>query len=83
MSRAPIVVDVKLTTYAMTAAFRGLRTGDVPLFVLGSATAIVIWRRGRSGKKVTAHKLKLSAGEAVALRVTGKRAAPKEFIFRG
>lgn len=69
-------------TYGITAAFRGLRKGETPLLVFGSLLALWRWRRARSAKKVTAHKIRLGAGESIGLRVTGKRAAPKEFVIR-
>lgn len=73
---------MNLIGYGITAAFRGLRKGDTPLFVVGSLLAFLSWRKNRKVKKRTATKVKLKAGQAVGLRVTAKKASPKEFIIR-
>ena len=54
--------------------FRGLRTGDVPLFILGFLMAFVQRARKRRGGKVSS--LNLKAGQSAALRVTRPGAEP-------
>ena len=54
--------------------FRGLRTGDVPLFVVGFLMAFAQRTRKRRGAKVTS--LTLKAGQSAALRVTRPGADP-------
>lgn len=73
---------MNLVGYGITAAFRGLRKGDTPLFVVGSLLALLSWRKGRKVKKRTATKVKLKAGQAVGLRIAAKKSPPKEFVIR-
>ena len=64
----------KLFSSGTRYLFRGLRTGDVPLFVLGFLMAFAQRAKKRRGGTVTS--LKLKAGQSAALRVTRPGAAP-------
>jgi len=54
--------------------FRGLRTGDVPLFAFGFLLVFV--RRARASRRKKLTSLTLRAGQSAALRVTRGGADP-------
>ena len=59
--------------------FRGLRTGDVPLFAMGFVLAFAQRAKKRRKGKVTS--LKLRAGQSAALRVTRPGAEPVTYLI--